>query len=326
MTTLDVADLVVIAATALGVPTDAALGQIDMPAANAALAEAALPAAPAAAANRVGAAAACARLIDGLLRYPPFPCYRRQVATAAGLQFLAVNGWQADLEPGAAAIVVQSLADGHLTPDAAAAWLLGRLTPLTAPHAMDGPVRALRRGLKSTKSARGVRATGGAGMFVDGRMLARFSDSAAAAQLLARDEARRLGQDRVDPEHLLLGLIRQRDGVAVKALNRLGVNLETLRHQVEDSIGHGDAVPAGPIRPSRPRGQKVLNSALPEALADGSTEMGTGHMLLAQFHDDGPAAQALARHGANEQKVRAAIAAVVAQTGADPARGDRKTA
>jgi Clp amino terminal domain, pathogenicity island component len=323
MTALDVADLVVIAATALGVPTDAALGQIDMAAAHAALAEAALP--TAGPANRVGAAAACARLIDGLLRHPPF-CYRRQVATAAGLQFLAVNGWQADLEPGAAAIVVQSLADGHLTPDAAAAWLLGRLSPLTAPHAMDGPVRALRRGLKSTKSARGVRATGGAGMFVGGRMLARFSDSAAAAQLLARDEARRLGQDRVDPEHLLLGLIRQRDGVAVKALNRLGVNLETLRHQVEDSIGHGEGVPAGPIRPSRPRGQKVLNSALPEALADGSTEMGTGHMLLAQFHDDGPAAQALARHGANEQKVRAAIAAVVAQTGADPRRGDRKTA
>jgi hypothetical protein len=269
MTALDVADVVVIAATALGLPTDAALAQIDMPAAEAALVEAALPAAPP---NRVGAAAACTRLVHALLREPPFAGYRLHVATAAGLQYLAVNGWEADLESA------------------------------LAPHG-----------------------AGGAGMFVGGRMLARFSDGAAAALLLARDEARRLGQDAVDPEHLLLGLIRQRDSVAVKALNRVGVNLETLRRQVEDSIGHGEGVPAGPIRPSRPRGQKVLNSALPEALADGTREMGTGHMLLAQFHDDGPAAQALARQGADEETVRAAIAAEVAQSGADH-RGHRKTA
>jgi hypothetical protein len=250
MTALDVADVVVIAATALGLPTDAALAQIDMPAAEAALVEAALPAAPP---NRVGAAAACTRLVHALLREPPFPGYRLHVATAAGLQYLAVNGWEADL-----------------------------------------------------KSALAPHGAGGAGMFVGGRMLARFSDGAAAALLLARDEARRLGQ-------------------AVKALNRVGVNLETLRRQVEDSIGHGEGVPAGPIRPSGPRGQKVLNSALPEALADGAREMGTGHMLLAQFHDDGPAAQALARHGADEETVRAAIAAELAQSDADH-RGHRKTA
>jgi hypothetical protein len=320
MTALNVADLVVIAAVTLGLPTDDALAQIDVPAAHAALAEAALPAAHP---NRVGAAAACTRLVHGLLRHPPFPGQRRQVATAAGLQFLAVNGWQAELEPRAAAIVVQSLADGQLTPDAAAAWLLARLSPLPVPHAKDGPVRALRRGLRSALALHG---TTGAGMFVNGRMLARFSDSAVAALLLARDSARQLGQDSIDPEHLLLGLIRQRDSVAVMALNRVGVNLETLRRQVEDSIGHGEGAPAGsPIRPSRPRGQKVLNSALPEALTDGSTEMSTGHMLLAQFHDDGPAVQALARQGADEGTVRAAIAAVLAHSGADHG-GDRKTA
>jgi len=99
MTALDVADLVVIAGGVLGVGTDTALAQIDLPAADAALAHAALPAAPP---GRVAAAAAFTRLVQGLLRHPPFPGHSHQVAAAAGLQFLAVNGWQADLDPRAA--------------------------------------------------------------------------------------------------------------------------------------------------------------------------------------------------------------------------------
>jgi hypothetical protein len=326
MTALDVADLVVIAGGVLGVGTDTALTQIDMPAAHAALAHAALPAAPP---GRVAAAAAFTRLVHGLLRHPPFPGHSHQVGAAAGLQFLAVNGWQADLDPRAAAIVVQSLASGQLTPDQAAAWIMPRLTPLAAAH-WEGPVHALRRGLRSALAPHG---SGGAGMFVGGRMLARFSDDAVVVIFLAQDAARRLGHDRLEPEHFLLGLIRQRDSVAVRALHRLGVDLETLGKQVEAGVGRGAGRGAGtatesirPIRPSRPRGQKVLNSALPEALEDGSTEMDTGHMLLAQFHDDGPAVQALARLGAGESEVRAAVAAVLAEAGADHRPRDRKSA
>jgi hypothetical protein len=325
MTALDVADLVVIAEGVLGLRTDSALTEIDVSAAEAALVDAALPASLP---NRVAAAAACTRLVHGLLRHPPFPGHSHQVAAAAGVQFLAVNGWQADLDPRAAAIVVQGLATGQLTPDVAAAWLMPRLSPLSAPY-WEGPMHALWRGLRSALAPHGP---GGAGMFTGGRMLARFSDDAAAAIFLARDEVRRLGHDDIEPEHLLLGLIRQRDTVAVRALHSLGVDLETLRHQVEAGIGRGAAAgaysvgPVRPIRPSRPRGQKVLNSALPEALADGTTEMGTGHMLLGQFHDDGPAAQALARLGAGESEVRGAIAAIVGQAGADSRRRDRKTA
>jgi hypothetical protein len=316
MTPLDAADLVLIAAGVLGVSTDAALARIDMAAAQAALAHAALPAAPRAAPRaappgRVAAAAAFTRLVHGLLRYPPFPGHSHQVAAAAGLQFLAVNGWQADLDPRAAAIVVQSLASGQLTQDVAAAWLMPRLSPL-------------RRGPRSARAPHG---SGGAGMFVGRRMLARFSDDAVVVIFLAQDAARRLGHDHLEPEHFLLGLIRQRDSVAVRALHRLGVDLETLREQVEAGVGRGAGTESTrPIRPSRPRGQKVLNSALPEALVDGSTEMDTGHMLLAQFHDDGPAVQALARLGAGEGEVRAAVAAVVAETGAGHHRRDRKSA
>lgn len=327
MTALDVADLVVIAGGVLGLGTDTALTRIDVSAADAALADAALPAALP---SRVAAAAACTRLVHGLLRHPPFPGHSHQVAAAAGLQFLAVNGWQADLDPRIAAVVVQSLASGQLTPDVAAAWLMPRLSPLSAPY-WEAPVHALRRGLRSALAPHG-----GAGMFVGGRMLARFSDDAVVTIFLAQGEARRLGHDHFEPEHLLLGLICQRDNVAVRALRRLGVDLETLRQQVEAGVGRGAETAAGsvrPIRPSRPRGQKVLNSALPEALVDGSTEMGAGHMLLAQFHDDGPAAQALARLGAGESEVRAAVAAVraakateAAAAAADHRRRDRKSA
>jgi hypothetical protein len=320
MTALDVADLVVIGGGVLGLGTDSALTQIDMSAADAALAHAALPASVP---NRVAAAAACTRLVHGLLRHPPFPGHGHQVAAAAGLQFLAVNGWQADLDPRVAAVVVQSLASGQLTPDVAAAWLMPRLSPLATPY-WEGPMHALRRGLRSALAPQG-----GAGMFVGGRMLARFSDDAVVVIFLTRDEARRLGHEHFEPEHLLLGLIRQPDSVAVRALHRLGVDLQTLRQQVEAGIERGTAAAAEsirPVRPSRPRGQKVLNSALPEALADGSTEMDTGHMLLAQFHDDGPAAQALARLGAGESEVRAAIAAVLAETRAADHRRHRKSA
>jgi hypothetical protein len=324
MTTLDVADLVVIAGGVLGVGTDTALTLIDMPAAQAALAHAALPAAlHAPPPSRVAAAAACTRLVHGLLRHPPFPGHSHLVAAAAGLQFLAINGWQADLDPRAAAIVVQGLASGQLTPPSAAAWLMPRLSPLAA---TAGPVHALRRGLRLALAPHG---SGGAGMFVGGRMLARFSDDAVVVIFLAQDAARRLGHDHLEPEHFLLGLIRQRDSVAVRALHRLGVDLDTLRQQVEADVGRGAGTAAEsirPIRPSRPRGQKVLNSALPEALVDGSTEMDTGHMLLAQFHDDGPAVQALARLGAGESQVRAAVAAVLAQTRADHHRRHRKSA
>jgi hypothetical protein len=307
MTALDVADLVVIAGQALGIGTGAALAQIDIATAQAALAEVpparALP-------DHAAAAAAGIGLVHALLRHPPFPGHSEQVAVAAGLQFLAVNGWQADLDPpAAAAIVIESLASGQLKPADAAAWLSPRLS-FTVPDAKERPVPALQRGLKSVLPLHGP---GGAGMFADGQMLARFTDRAATTISLAREEAWRLGHQHIDPEHIVLGLTGAGDGTAVKALHRLGVSLDVLRRQVEESIGQGHGIPAEPIRPSQPRGQKVLNSALPEALIHGTTNMGTGHLLLAQFHDDGPAAQALARLGAGENQVRDAITAVLAE-------------
>jgi hypothetical protein len=307
MTALDVADLVVIAGRVLGIGTDAALNRIDMAAAETALAEAP---APLPLTDRPAAAAACTSMIRELLRHPPYPGHRKQIAVAASLQFLAVNGWQADLDPPEAGIVVDCLASGRIAPADVAAWLSARLSPCAAARIS---VLRIRHKIRESLARLPLHGLGSAGMSVNGRMVARFSDHAAAAVFLARQEARRLGHDSIDPEHLLLGLIRAEDGGALAALDRLGISREALRKQVEEIIGHGPGTPDGPIRPSRPRGQKVLNSALPEALAHGTTDIRTEHILLAQFHDDGPASQALARLGATEERVRDSVTAVRAQ-------------
>ena len=90
----------------------------------------------------------------------------------------------------------------------------------------------------------------------------------------------------------------------LRMLDRLGVSREALRRQLEESIGHGPGGTYGPVRFSRPRGQKVLTSALPEALAQGTTDICTAHLLLAQYHDDGLASRTLAGLGATEDRVR----------------------
>jgi prophage maintenance system killer protein len=302
VTSLDVADLVVIGGRVLGIGTGAALEQVDPQAAETALAEAPVPLCLP---NSYAAAAACAGLMSGLLQHPPFPEHRERVAVAVGLQFLAVNGWQADLDPPqAAALVVECLASGRIEPDDMAGWLAARLSAPAARGIRMPHIRNKESLVRLPLHGPARRARSGAGMSVDGRMLARFSDHAAAAIFMARQEARRLGHDSVDPEHLLLGLIR------VGA----GINREALRRQLEGSIGRGPGRTYGPVRFSRPRGQMVLISALPEALAQGTTDICTAHLLLAQYHDDGPASRTLARLGATEDRVRDTIAA----TGANP--------
>jgi len=314
VTALDVADLVVIGGRVLGIGTCAALEQVDTQAAVSALAEVpvalALP-------DSYAAAAACAHLMSGLLQHPPFPEHRERVAVAVGLQFLAVNGWQADLDPPqVAAIVVQCLASGRIEPDDMAGWLAARLSAPVARGIWMPHMRNKASLVRSPLRGPARRGCGGAGMSFDGRMLARFSDHAAAAVFMARQEARRLGHGSVDPEHLLLGLIRVGEGTGISALDRLGVSGEALRRQLEESIGHGPGRIHGPVRFSRPRGQKVLTSALPEALAHGTTDICTAHLLLAQYHDDGLASRTLARLGATEDRVRDTIAVLRAQ---DPA-------
>ena len=145
MTALDAGDLVVIAGRTLGISTDAALAQMDIAAAQDALDEARPPGEEPGTdlPDRAAAAAAGVGLVRALLRHRPFPEHGQQVAVAAGLQFLSLNGWRADLNPAATAVVVmEALASGRLSSDDAAAWLSPRLSPVR--RARQAPIPAVR--------------------------------------------------------------------------------------------------------------------------------------------------------------------------------------
>jgi hypothetical protein len=135
-------------------------------------------------------------------------------------------------------------------------------------------------------------------------MFERFTDRARQVVVLAQDEARRLDHNYIGTEHILLGLIREGDGVAAKALDALGISLDTVRQQVEEIIGQGQQAPSGHI-PFTPRAKKVLELSLREAQQLGHNYIGTEHILLGLIREgDGVAAQVLVKLGADLNRVR----------------------
>lgn len=316
MIAIDVADLVVIAGRVLGVGPGAALDQVDLAAARAALAAAKPPEAELIEAEltetgpaELGRAAVL--LIRALLRHRPFPDQNERVAVAAALQFLALNGWRADLDPPEATVVViEGLAASQVTPADAAAWLSARLSPYSAPPAKEAPMRTLRvsRRLRALnpKPQAGIRTP------VTGFMS--FTDDACDVVVQARAEADRLGLDRPGSEQLLLALAGTGQGVAAQALKRLGISSAVVRQQVTQVPGH----PQRPVPPEAdtPLARQVMPRAVGEAVAHGHDYIGTEHILLGLFHaGDDTAARALTSLGAGEHEVRAAIIAVTGDPG-----------
>jgi ATP-dependent Clp protease ATP-binding subunit ClpC len=134
-------------------------------------------------------------------------------------------------------------------------------------------------------------------------MFERFTDRARLVVVQAQEEARGLDHDYIGPEHLLLGLIRG-GGVAPKALESLGIGLETIRQRVEEIIGRGGQAPPGHI-PFTPQAKQVLKLALEEAKGLGHRYIGTEHILLGLISEgDGVAAQVLTGLGADLDGVR----------------------
>jgi ATP-dependent Clp protease ATP-binding subunit ClpA len=110
-------------------------------------------------------------------------------------------------------------------------------------------------------------------------MFERFTERARAVVVFAQDEARTLRYNYIGTEHLLLGLLREEDGLAARALEAFGVTLEEVRGQVARIIGQGEEVTTGQI-PFTPRAKKVLELALREAISIGHNHIGTEHVLL----------------------------------------------
>ena len=135
-------------------------------------------------------------------------------------------------------------------------------------------------------------------------MFEKFTDKARRVVVLAQEEATLLNHNYIGTEHILLGLIHEGEGVAAKALEALGINLEQVREQVQDIIGQGQQSPSGHI-PFTPRAKKVLELSLREALQLGHSYIGTEHLLLGLIREgEGVAAQVLTKLGADTNKVR----------------------
>jgi ATP-dependent Clp protease ATP-binding subunit ClpA len=138
-------------------------------------------------------------------------------------------------------------------------------------------------------------------------MFERFTDRARRVVVLAQEEARMLNHNYIGTEHILLGLIHEGDGVAARALEDLGVRLDTVRERVEYTIGTGKHAPSGHI-PFTPRAKKVLELSLREAIQLGHNHIGTEHILLGLMSEgEGVAYQVLTELGLTSAKVRKAV-------------------
>lgn len=135
-------------------------------------------------------------------------------------------------------------------------------------------------------------------------MFERFTDRARRVIVLAQEEARNLKHNYLGTEHILLGLIKEGEGVAAKALEALGVSFDAVRDQVVEIIGEGQEQPSGHI-PFTPRAKKVLEYAMREGLQLGHSYIGTEHLLLGLCREqEGVAAQVLVKLDADLPKVR----------------------
>jgi len=114
----------------------------------------------------------------------------------------------------------------------------------------------------------------------------KFSERARRVLTLAQEEAQHLKHSYIGTEHILLGLLREEEGVAAKVLTNLGVSLDKVRSGVEFIIGHGEKPATGEIGLT-PRAKRVIELAIDEARHLGHNYIGTEHLLLGLLHEGG---------------------------------------
>src|SRR6202161_659621 len=135
-------------------------------------------------------------------------------------------------------------------------------------------------------------------------MFERFTERARQVVVLAQEEARTLKHNYIGTEHILLGLLREEEGLAARVLESLDITVEHVRAQVVRIVGSGEEVTSGQM-PFTPRAKKVLALALREALSLGHNYIGTEHILLGLVREnEGVAARILLDFDADSEKIR----------------------
>ena len=139
----------------------------------------------------------------------------------------------------------------------------------------------------------------------------KFTERARRVLTLAQEEALRFNHNYIGTEHFLLGLVREGEGVAAKALGNLGVELDKVRSAVEVSIGRGDRAVMGEIGLT-PRAKKIIELAVDEARRMGHHHIGTEHLLLGMVREgEGIAAGVLESLGVSLDRARAEVVSIL---------------
>src|SRR3970040_2901241 len=145
-------------------------------------------------------------------------------------------------------------------------------------------------------------------------MFERFTERARRVIILAQEEAKRLNHSAVGTEHILLGIIREGEGVASKVLESLNISPERVRAEIEGAIGRGERAPHEEVA-FTPPAKKALELAMEEARRLGHNYIGTEHLLLGLVREgEGIAAGVLESLGVNLDKVRHEVIRVLSQS------------
>jgi ATP-dependent Clp protease ATP-binding subunit ClpC len=149
----------------------------------------------------------------------------------------------------------------------------------------------------------------------------RFTKRARRVLSLAQEEAQRLNHNYIGTEHLLLGLVREENGVAVRVLRELGVDPRQIRERVERTVGRGQRASYGKLSLT-PRTKRVIELAVDEARRLGHHYIGTEHLLLGLVREgEGVAVDVLKGLGVSLDKVRSQTARVMMESASQPASG-----
>src|SRR3954468_324912 len=152
-------------------------------------------------------------------------------------------------------------------------------------------------------------------------MFERFIERARQVVVLAQEEARTLKHNYIGTEHILLGLLREEEGLAARVLESLDITVERVRAQVVRIVGSGEEVTSGQI-PFTPRAKKVLELALREALSLGHNYIGTEHILLGLVREnEGVAARILLDFDADSEKIRNEVIRMLSGAGGRRGQG-----